>query len=100
MLMKTLQAMLLQTEDKTILLLPAWPADWDVDFKLHAPYNTVVEGGPRRQAGQAGRDAGVASGGYHRSRCRRSTGLSSSNEMTWPRELFILYAGIAIPGPC
>ncbi len=24
-------------------LFPAWPADWDVDFKLHAPGRTVVE---------------------------------------------------------
>jgi len=22
----------------------AWPKDWDVDFKLHAPYGTIVEG--------------------------------------------------------
>jgi len=27
-----------------IRLLPAWPADWDVDFRLHAPGKTVVEG--------------------------------------------------------
>ncbi len=27
-----------------IRLLPAWPKDWDVEFKLHAPYKTVVEG--------------------------------------------------------
>jgi hypothetical protein len=26
-----------------ILLFPAWPKDWNVDFKLHAPYNTTVE---------------------------------------------------------
>ncbi|MCX7007901.1 MAG: DUF5703 domain-containing protein [Kiritimatiellaeota bacterium] len=25
-------------------LFPAWPADWDVDFKLHAPGQTLVEG--------------------------------------------------------
>jgi hypothetical protein len=43
-LMKTLQLMLLQSEDKEIRVLPAWPADWDADFKLRAPYNTVVEG--------------------------------------------------------
>ena len=43
-LMKTFQAMLLQTDGRKILLLPAWPKDWDVDFKLHAPYQTVVEG--------------------------------------------------------
>jgi hypothetical protein len=38
-----LQEMLLQTIGDRILLLPAWPKDWDVDFKLHAPKNTVVE---------------------------------------------------------
>ncbi len=43
-LMKTLQAMLLQTDGNQIFLLPAWPRDWDVDFKLHAPAQTVVEG--------------------------------------------------------
>jgi len=25
-----------------IRLLPAWPKDWNVDFKLHAPGNTTV----------------------------------------------------------
>lgn len=39
-----LQQMLMQADGKKILLLPAWPVDWDVDFKLHAPYNTTVEG--------------------------------------------------------
>ena len=43
-LMKTLQAMLLQTDGSRIFLLPAWPKAWDVDFKLHAPQQTVVEG--------------------------------------------------------
>lgn len=38
-----LQEMLLQTDGKKILLLPAWPKDWDVDFKLHAPDQTTVE---------------------------------------------------------
>ncbi|MBP6023531.1 DUF5703 domain-containing protein [Ferruginibacter sp.] len=38
-----LQEMLLQTADKRILLFPAWPKDKDVHFKLHAPYNTIVE---------------------------------------------------------
>ena len=42
--MKTLQAMLLQTDGQKIFLLPAWPKRWDVDFKLHAPQQTVVEG--------------------------------------------------------
>ncbi|KAA9339930.1 hypothetical protein F0P96_02480 [Hymenobacter busanensis] len=38
-----LQEMLLQTHDRKILLLPAWPRAWDVHFKLHAPYQTTVE---------------------------------------------------------
>ena len=39
-----LQEMLMQVDGKQILLLPAWPKDWDVHFKLHAPYQTTVEG--------------------------------------------------------
>lgn len=31
-------------DDGKIRLLPAWPKDWDVHFKLHAPHRTVVEG--------------------------------------------------------
>ena len=38
-----LQEMLLQVDDKRILLFPSWPKDKDVHFKLHAPYNTTVE---------------------------------------------------------
>lgn len=38
-----LQEMLLQTIDRKIMLFPAWPKDWDVSFKLHAPFNTTVE---------------------------------------------------------
>lgn len=45
--MTALQYMLMQTDGKTIRLLPAWPAQWDADFKLHAPYETVVEGSVR-----------------------------------------------------
>jgi hypothetical protein len=30
--------------DGKIRLLPAWPQEWDVEFKLHAPGQTVVEG--------------------------------------------------------
>ena len=49
-----LQEMLMQTHaspEETrsgkagkIRLLPAWPKQWDVDFKLHAPRQTIVEG--------------------------------------------------------
>jgi hypothetical protein len=38
-----LQEMLMQTDGKKIYLLPAWPKNWDVHFKLHAPYQTTVE---------------------------------------------------------
>jgi hypothetical protein len=48
-LMKTLQAMVLQAEPVTtagsrLFLLPAWPKEWDVSFKLHAPHGTTVQG--------------------------------------------------------
>jgi hypothetical protein len=50
-LMKAFQAMVMQVEPATgsaydgkIYVLPAWPKEWDVAFKLHAPRNTVVEG--------------------------------------------------------
>jgi len=44
-----MQEMVMQTHSAPgdrgkIRLLPAWPEDWDVDFKLHAPHQTVVEG--------------------------------------------------------
>ena len=39
-----LQRMLVQEADDKILLLPAWPADWDVDFKLHLTGGAVVCG--------------------------------------------------------
>lgn len=39
-----LQTMLLQSDGRKILLFPAWPKDWDVEFKLHAPFGTTVEG--------------------------------------------------------
>lgn len=38
-----LQEMLLQVNNKTIYLFPAWPKEKDVHFKLYAPYNTMVE---------------------------------------------------------
>ncbi|MGO9256165.1 MAG: DUF5703 domain-containing protein [Bryobacteraceae bacterium] len=39
-----LQEMLMQTVDDKIYVWPAWPRNWDVEFRLHAPYGTVVEG--------------------------------------------------------
>ena len=43
-LLKTLQAMLIQTDGRKIYLFPAWPKDWNADFKLHAPFKTVIQG--------------------------------------------------------
>lgn len=38
-----LQEMLLQSNGNQLLLFPAWPREWDVHFKLHAPGQTTVE---------------------------------------------------------
>ncbi|MFY0654011.1 MAG: hypothetical protein JXQ96_18360 [Cyclobacteriaceae bacterium] len=47
-LMNAFQAMIVQAEckekDRSIILFPTWPADWDLKFKLHAPLNTTIEG--------------------------------------------------------
>ena len=41
--MIALQEMLMQTDGDKIYLLPAWPKDRDVHFKLHAPDKTIIE---------------------------------------------------------
>jgi Domain of unknown function (DUF5703) len=41
--MIAVQEMLMQTSDSSIYLFPAWPKEWDVHFKLHAPDKTIVE---------------------------------------------------------
>lgn len=41
--MTALQRMLLQYEGDEIYLFPAWPDNWDVEFKLNAPKNTTLE---------------------------------------------------------
>ena len=43
-LLNTAQLMAFQTLGDRIFLLPAWPADWDVSFKFHAPKATTVTG--------------------------------------------------------
>ncbi|MCX7044877.1 MAG: DUF5703 domain-containing protein [Candidatus Sumerlaeota bacterium] len=42
--MNTLQLMVLQADGGKIYPLPAWPKEWNVRFKLHAPQRTTVEG--------------------------------------------------------
>jgi hypothetical protein len=42
--MITLQQMLMQCDGRRIQLLPAWPREWTADFRLHAPYQTTVQG--------------------------------------------------------
>lgn len=42
--MVTLQTMVIQSDGDQIYLLPAWPKEWNVSFKLHAPRKTLVEG--------------------------------------------------------
>jgi len=49
--MTGMQEMLLAADpynDGKLYLLPAWPAAWDVDFKLHAPKNTIVTASVRK----------------------------------------------------
>ena len=41
--MLALQKMCLQTQHGQIRVCPAWPARWNVRFKLHAPGGTIVE---------------------------------------------------------
>ena len=39
-----LQHMIVQSHGDKIYLFPAWPEEWDVNFKVHAAKNTVLEG--------------------------------------------------------
>jgi hypothetical protein len=39
-----LQKMIVQESDGKIYLLPAWPKEWDANFKLHLRHNTTIEG--------------------------------------------------------
>jgi hypothetical protein len=43
-IMLTLQAMVMRVDGDKIHLRPAWPKNWDVNFKLHAPQKTIVQG--------------------------------------------------------
>jgi alpha-L-fucosidase 2 len=43
-IMYSLQKMVMSSSGDQVYLLPAWPKDWNVRFKLHAPKNTTVQG--------------------------------------------------------
>jgi len=38
-----MQEMLMQVDGDKIFLFPAWPKKWNTHFKLHAPYQTIIE---------------------------------------------------------
>jgi hypothetical protein len=39
-----LQKMILQEVGDKIIIAPAWPGDWNCEFKLYAKKKTIVEG--------------------------------------------------------
>ena len=43
-LMIALQRMVMVYDDNEIYLLPAWPKEWNLEFKLHVPNRTVING--------------------------------------------------------
>jgi alpha-L-fucosidase 2 len=43
-ILTSLQFMLIQPVGDKIYLMPAWPKNWNVSFKLHAPKQTTIEG--------------------------------------------------------
>jgi len=42
--MTHIQDMVIQSHDGNVYLLPAFPKDWDVQFKFAVPGNTTVSG--------------------------------------------------------
>ncbi|MDB5209661.1 MAG: hypothetical protein JWQ30_488, partial [Sediminibacterium sp.] len=42
--MNALQRMIIQYEDNNVYLLPAWPKEWNVHFKVKGPDKTTIEG--------------------------------------------------------
>jgi len=43
-ILTTMQRMVLQADGNKLYVMPAWPKNWNVTFKLHAPGNTTVAG--------------------------------------------------------
>lgn len=49
--MRALQNMLVQSRADSTHLLPAWPEDWNVRFKIHIPGSNVLEGSYEKEKG-------------------------------------------------
>ncbi len=48
---RALQNMLVQTNGNEVLLLPAWPKAWNVQFKIHVPGKKTIEGSYHQGSG-------------------------------------------------
>ena len=48
--MIALQSMLVQYDGRRIMLFPTWPEEWNVEFRVHLPYETTLTG--RLQEGE------------------------------------------------
>ena len=48
---RALQNMLVQTDGNKVLLFPAWPKEWNVQFKLHIPGKKTIEGSYHQGSG-------------------------------------------------
>ena len=46
-----MQQMLVQCHDNKIYLLPSWPKEWNVSFKLHVTGNQIIEGSYDQKTG-------------------------------------------------
>jgi hypothetical protein len=49
--MSALQYMLLQADEGAISLMPAWPRDWEVDFRMNIPDKQRISGAYRKTTG-------------------------------------------------
>ena len=48
---RALQNMLVQTNGDEVLLFPAWPKEWNVQFKIHIPGKKTIEGSYHQRSG-------------------------------------------------
>ena len=48
---RALQNMLVQTDGNKVLLFPAWPKEWNVQFKIHIPGKKTIEGSYHQSSG-------------------------------------------------